>query len=816
MLSLGTRALCAATLFFSFTGPACADRHITPPAPSAHALADGLGDRIGSLRGTVRNALGEVVGGAVVTLTGNVERTARTDSTGSFSFVGLAPGSYSIHLESPDTPSPAQSIEIGSRESIVSLTLGRSSTSLVTIGRIVAGSAHVASNAPVATQTLSATAAAARGETSVAEMLAHEARSVTIVRTTGGNGPIAVALRGPDPTETLVDLDGHALNSGGSGSFDVSLLDPAELASVQLVYGIAPSSLVGPNTIGGAINVRTLEPTAKAHGLLRLSTDSFGSIGQTLQATGTSQRLGYAFSLHRTTSGGDVHDRTLISDTGTTSHVGSTIVGSDALAKLRYTFGSADGFFAFTFRDQSTYRDLSAALSSVGGPDSSYNSFAGSALQAHNAGYGFDVQTPLGSTRDGEDVRSIVLFRHFTSLSTQSVVGPAAGSSPYLFDTVDRLGEDSLQIDRVFSKAVVSLKLTNRTEQLATQQIAGGGSVVDQTYLRRALATDPPSPASSNPDRLRQAQRSGVVRAAYDPSPTLHATLAAYYSDFSSFGTSIDPRFGLVWTPTLQNALCFSVGSTFQSPQLPELYVPARLPAPDASGAVNTGNPNLKADHATEFELGFEHVFEAANPTRLGIDLYRTNLRAPSQRRYAAASCAGSAVAAANPDCLSYPINAGGAVYQGLEAHVDRKIGRALITAAYSVNSNYTSSISPLFQNGTVVLRQQLRGSPLHAGQLAIEDLSSLRIGYRAAVSYEDAYNGLNRPAYATLQAGFTWHLPAAIDLGLFGTNLTNVYAGRFTLLGEGTRYNTLEEPVSTDAYALEARRVSLIVTRRF
>ena len=816
MLSLGTRALCAATLFFSFTGPASANRHVTPPAPSAHALADGLGDRIGSLRGTVRNALGEVVGGAVVTLTGNVERTARTDSTGSFSFVGLAPGSYSIHLESPDTPSPAQSIEIGSRESIVSLTLGRSSTSLVTIGRIVAGSAHVASNAPVATQTLSATAAAARGETSVAEMLAHEARSVTIVRTTGGNGPIAVALRGPDPTETLVDLDGHALNSGGSGSFDVSLLDPAELASVQLVYGIAPSSLVGPNTIGGAINVRTLEPTAKAHGLLRLSTDSFGSIGQTLQATGTSQRLGYAFSLHRTTSGGDVHDRTLISDTGTTSHVGSTIVGSDALAKLRYTFGSADGFFAFTFRDQSTYRDLSAALSSVGGPDSSYNSFAGSALQAHNAGYGFDVQTPLGSTRDGEDVRSIVLFRHFTSLSTQSVVGPAAGSSPYLFDTVDRLGEDSLQIDRVFSKAVVSLKLTNRTEQLATQQIAGGGSVVDQTYLRRALATDPPSPASSNPDRLRQAQRSGVVRAAYDPSPTLHATLAAYYSDFSSFGTSIDPRFGLVWTPTLQNALCFSVGSTFQSPQLPELYVPARLPAPDASGAVNTGNPNLKADHATEFELGFEHVFEAANPTRLGIDLYRTNLRAPSQRRYAAASCAGSAVAAANPDCLSYPINAGGAVYQGLEAHVDRKIGRALITAAYSVNSNYTSSISPLFQNGTVVLRQQLRGSPLHAGQLAIEDLSSLRIGYRAAVSYEDAYNGLNRPAYATLQAGFTWHLPAAIDLGLFGTNLTNVYAGRFTLLGEGTRYNTLEEPVSTDAYALEARRVSLIVTRRF
>ncbi len=647
-------------------------------------------------------------------------------------------------------------------------------------------------------------------------MLEHDGRSVTVVRSAGGNAsaPVAVALRGPDPTETLVDVDGHALNSGGSGSFDVSLLDPAEFASVQLVYGIAPSSLVGPNTIGGVINVRTLEPTAKSHGLLRLSADSFGSIGQTLQSTGTTQRLGYAFSLHRITSPGEVRDRELISPTGTTSHVGSTIVGDDALAKLRYSFGNADGFFAFTFRDQSTYRDLSAALTSVGGPDLSYNSFAGSALQGHNAGYGFDVQTPLGSIRDGEGAPSIVLFRHFTSLSTQSVVGPATGSSPYLFDTVDRLGEDSLQIDRVFAKAVVSLKLTARTEQLDTQQITGGGSQVDQSYLRRVLSTDPRSP--SNPDRLRQGQHSGVVRVAVDPSASLHATLAAYYSDFSSFGTSIDPRFGIVWTPSLQNAVRFSAGSTFQSPQLPELYVPARLPAADASGAINTGNPNLKADHATEFELGFEHVFEAANPTRVGINLYRTNLRTPSQRRYAAPGCVGSAAAVSSPDCLSYPINAGGAIYQGLETHFDRKIGRALITAAYSVNSNYTSSLSPLFQNGTVVLNQQLRGSPLHAGQISIEDASSTRIGYRAAIHYEDAYNGLNRPAYATLAAGLTWHLPAAIDVGLFGTNLTNVYADRFTVIGGGNRYNTLDEPAPTDAYALEGRRLSLIVTRRF
>jgi len=291
---------------------------------------------------------------------------------------------------------------------------------------------------------------------------------------------------------------------------------------------------------------------------------------------------------------------------------------------LRYTFGNADGFFAFTFRDQSAYRDLSAALTSFGGPHSSYRSFAGSALQGHNAGDGFDVRTPLGSTRDGEGARSIVLFRHFISLSTQSVVGPAAGSSPHLFDTVDRLGEDSLQIDRVFSKAVVSLKLTARTEQLATQQIVGAA----RWSIKRTCV--------------------GLLR-------------------------------------------------------------PIR------------------------------------NQPPIPIVCTRRNVRA---------SCAPPTTPA--PSCT------------------------------------------------------------LHAGRLAIEDSSSLRIGYRAAVSYEDAYNGLNRPGYATLEAGLRWHLPSAIDLGLFGTNLTNVYADRFTLLGAGTRYSTLDEPASTDAYALAGRRLSLIVTRRF
>ncbi len=87
----------------------------------------------------------------------------------------------------------------------------------------------------------------------------------------------------------------------------MALLDPASLQDVQVVYGISPSSLIGPNTIGGGVNILTLEPTLTPHSLLRFFGGSFATFGTTVQATGTADRLGYAFSYHGTTSDGSVN-----------------------------------------------------------------------------------------------------------------------------------------------------------------------------------------------------------------------------------------------------------------------------------------------------------------------------------------------------------------------------------------------------------------------------------------------------------------------------------------------------------------------------
>jgi hypothetical protein len=46
---------------------------------------------------------------------------------------------------------------------------------------------------------------------------------------------------------------------------------------------------------------------------------------------------------------------------------------------------------------------------------------------------------------------------------------------------------------------------------------------------------------------------------------------------------------------------------------------------------------------------------------------------------------------------------------------------------------------------------------------------------YDAGLQYEGDYNELNLSPYATLRAGVTYHT-RHFDIGLYGTNLTNVY----------------------------------------
>ena len=801
----------------------------------------------GAVVGVVTNSEGSVIPGAVVTLSGNgVDRKAVTNEHGVFGISGVYGGTYTVRAAAKGyNPVSGRTLDVAPGGAArLTLALERSATSLTTIGQVRANGRQTVSTSSAPSVQVNSQAYADVGYTRVSDMLDNEI-STTLMHPVGGSPalPTAVALRGPDPTETLVALDGHAVNGGSAGDFDLSLLDPADYAGVQLIYGISPSSLVGPNTIDGAINIQTLEPTSASHGLLRLSTGSFGSFGATLQTTGTSNKLGYAFSLHRTTTQGEVNQAVTDAATGDQQFVGSSVDGTTALGKVRYSLGRSGAYAGFTFHDQSFDKDLSAALSSIPAPGGSpapagapilVNSFAGTTLQAHNAAYGFDLQEPLGRLDASGIPRTTALLRWQSSLASQSVFGPGANTSPYLNNQRDLIGDGVLQIDHSLPKGLLTLQFDLRNEQLQTTFTSG--VVNDQSTLRKPFSTvadaqqASATPSSSIID-LGQTQRSAVLRYAFDPTSKLHYTLAAYYSSFSTFGSSLDPRAGFVWTPNADSALRMSVGSTFQAPQLPELYVPPVLPPP-VNGYISTGNPHLGADHATDFDVGYERfVGEGPERTHLSVDIYRTNLRQPASTYYP--------VPSTNPDCnpssgsdgvarspraivngapcpLSFPVNAGDGVYRGIEVRADRQVAPyTTVRAGYSVNSAYLTSVPPYIQDGTLVVGEQTLGLPLQKGIFSIDHQPPAGLQYGVGLIYQGPYNGLNQPKYALLNASLGYRLHQ-FELNLAGTNLTNVYNSKFTVLNGGVPYAGVDGPIPTNAYALQGRAFTLTLTRRY
>lgn len=853
---MGKPIALAAALFFAAFG-------------SAHAQNVPI-----EVTGTVSANDGTPIAGASIALSSQtVARSARSDAHGAFIIKNLPAGTYTLRASAPGYATISQrTVTVDAANARLDVALAPATTnSLTVIGQVRSTAGETVSTSSAPTVTVDAQRAAAAAITSVGPLIWNQLSTTPVLPLGGGsNATETFAVRGPDPTETLVDIDGHPVNNGNTGDFDLSLIDPAALQDVQVVYGISPSSLIGPNTIGGGINIVTLEPSLTPHTLVRAYGGSYGAFGGTIQTTGTDDRFGYAVSLHGTTSSGSVNQTILAppadgsSDDNVAQTVGSASFGESMLGKLRYQLGGANGYgyLQFDFRNQTVYKDDSALLTTFtppgftggsgdavhlpgsmspqddggGGATSGYQSFAGTNLAAHQSNYGFDAQVPLGNAQTDGAPTNFLQISHLTSVNSQSIGGPGADTLPYLYNQRDNLGDDWLELDHRFPNGQLSFKYDLWTESLNTNYVQGqvtaeaapiGGPFGPQPpafgVAAPAIGSGAFVPDAASPPvqtlGLSQVQRSGVLRYTGDITSHVHVAAATYLTSDSSFGTSFDPRGGIVWTPTASTAVRASVGTTFQTPQLSELVVPpadARVPI---GGVIFIGNPNLKPDHATDYDVGAEQIFgDHGHALHLSGDLYQTNLRAPSSQLNVEPVPHCQTKRNPTPCPLSYPVNAGNGIYRGIELRADQQLGgSAHVVAGWSVDSSFLTVIPQSIQDGTVVANQQTLGQPLHKAYLGIEQDPSEGLAYGARLNYEGYYNELNRSPYATLDAHVAYR-HGGFEYGLYGTNLTSVYSQPFTIVGGGIPYGTLpgNPVINPDAYVLQGAQVTFVLTRAF
>lgn len=615
--------------------------------------------------------------------------------------------------------------------------------------------------------------------------------SLTLPRPDSGaaSAVSVAALRGPDPSETLIALDGQVLNNASTGSLDLSQFPISPFRSIEITEGLGPEDASGSNTIGGEINLRSLAPTRAPHAFVAVTYGALGTFSVVANATGSDRHLGYALALGNATSDGPITSRpaTFASVAGTTTseRLGGAVATRTALVTTTWDFTQRASLRVRYFTI-GNIRDQSAALNGVL-PDGTFSGPGRANVTQGLRAIAISGRMPIGSG---------TLTASYEGSGTTSTYDGGPTMSPYDTSSNDRLGTYAIGYARSGPVVDFSVGGFTRNESLA---------------IERPLA-------------YMQNEHSSAyfARAAVHVTSKLRVLGAISHARYSTFGVSTDGRLGAVLDLDGRSDLRASIGTGFRAPLLGERYVTplaelaAGLPGSvDANCVAANGNANEKAEHVTEYELGYGRRFGATTVTDL--TLYRTNLRGPIEIAYpleaaCPANAPGSMVAG-----QAMPINIGNAVYQGGSFRLARGFGALFAHLDYGINVAYPldlpQSVANPSSGANLVTHHQFEGIPVHVVSLGAE---YRRSGNHVALAatYRGRNNELNAGAYAIVDGAFGKQI-GALDYTVGITNLTNANAAPFTKIGTGVPYPGGSGPLATNRYALQPAAISLIISLR-
>lgn len=743
-----------------------------------------------TVSGQVHAPSGAPLANAQIALRGARDLTARSDSAGKFR-LHLDPGSYLLNARADGYAQTSVGPIRIDRDVVLDIALEPAdSPKLRTIGSVTVDGRLALTRDAVPSIGLSRAEMERAGYDRVIDSLA-EVPSVTFARPDGGaaSAPSVVALRGPDPSETLIALDGQILNDGNTGDLDLSRFPVAAVSDVDVTEGLGPQDSEGSNTIGGAVNLISLRPTKLPHSAFSFSTGSFGRSEAWTNLTGSRARLGYAFALDDQQEAGYVNqDVLLLAGAGTAPnplHLGSTVSSRALLANLTYTFSqrAALGVRVFALGN---HRDQS---SSTNAPDPAYPG----------------LFTGPGASLFSQTVRAYQIHSR-APLGAGSLISEFDASD----NTVDFSGGTNSSYDVSHRDRRQTLALTWQ-RQFENSEIALGGYVRGESLDEFGVD-----------ERQVQHISSYFVRGGLRPTPKLRVSGAVFTSNYSSFGANLDGRLGASYDLSPSSVVRASLGTGFRAPLLIERYVFSALPRDSNCVEVGQGNPNERPEHATEYELGYSH--NLAGQASLEVSLYRTNLRDPIENYYPlGASCPGP-----TPALTSYPVNLGNVVYQGAEVRFAKRFQHLFLNAAYGLNVAYPFNLPPTVSNpttaGNLVQNEQFLGIPQQVGAVGLDWENR---DWHAAIdtTLRGKNNELHQGPFAILNAGLGKRI-GKLDVTLAGTNLTNAVAGPFTQLRAGIPYlsnvpdpnnpnHTILGEVPTSALFVEPAGFRLILTIR-
>lgn len=793
--------------------------------------------------GMVHAPSGAPIAHAQLTLRGPKSAATTTDAKGAFS-IEVPPGRYDLTVAAPGYATVTVNTgQVGEGARIDVVLEPSDAPKLRTIGQVTVNGGLTLDRNVIPETTVSRAQMDALGYTQVIEGLQQVPSAVVQHPDSGApTAPAVVSLRGPDPSEAMVTLDGQQLNDGNTGDIDLSQFAVPAFNSISVTEGLGPTDAEGSNTFGGAVNLVSLRPTELQHLAFSTSAGSYGTTQSWLNATGTIGKLGYALAGNDYQQAGQVNEydwvvpannlpiycgpatKTKTPNCPFHAHLGSSIAAMLGMVNLDYNFSqrSDAGFRLFTLGDN---RDESGALNGIAGnstcvfsgpgPACGFSQSSGSANEVPNPVFGDHVGQ--GSANFAQSIRAYDAYSR-TPLGAGTLLADfyatdnnvdfqGGGVSPYDVSHLDTRFNEGLSWGRTFDYSEFAFGGYLRQESLSGLGITQALSQSIGSYF------------------LRGAQQLGSLR----------LSGGIYDADYSTFGNTLNWRLGLSQDLGTSSVVRFSVGTGFRAPLLAEQYffapvlVDGKLQPNPAAGPLDSncvapnGNPLERPEHATEYELGFSHLF--SNTSNLDVSIYRSNLRDTIENYYPGG---GAKSFCGTPLGFAYeiPINIGNAVYEGAQARYKQLLPRLDLTAtfSYGLNVAYPYALGPFVSNptsgGTLIDNQQFLGVPQQQGSAM---LTWARNGWHAstALTFAGKNNTLNQPPYTIVDGAFGKNV-GHVDFTIAATNIFNAASGPFTLYDAGTPYRGLYSGpansqflanVPTDALFVQPAAVKFIVT---
>lgn len=525
------------------------------------------------LRGRVLGADGQPVAGARVAVSGALAAplAATCDADGRFA-LDVPPGTVTIRAFAPGMDAPAQRVQPGAIEVVLTLAVRAVSETLtVTASHVDAP----LSATPDSLSVITRDELLARQTTTLGDAL-RQVPGFAIART-GGPGTVTSAFpRGGESDYTLVLVDGVRANAFGGG-LDLSQVPIADAERIEVVRG-PQSALHGSDAIGGVVQIIT----AKGGPLTMTASGELGGrearSGRALVRGGTGSFYGGANVAHDRDRGftGAASDGTAVTnDDGRVTQLSGTAgwrhaAGTDLAGTVQvvdtargspgaYGSNPAGNFFGVDRDSRSLTRRRAGALrltQPLGGAASRVRLRA----DADRADYDLEFRAPSSNSR-GNTARTHARTQIDAALSAS--VGVTVG--------LDGLREQG-----------GSTFITNGTSTIPVERgsVAAYGEARWQPHARVAVGAG--------------ARVEHITRAALPGDPTAFSPRPAFPADTID---SVNPKVNASWVVMPER------GSRAASTRLRAAYGTGIRP-PDAFELAFTDNPGLKPERSRSAEAG--------------------------------------------------------------------------------------------------------------------------------------------------------------------------------------------------------------------